>query len=192
MFFSQSAASHKDAKYTSSAKVIDGILVLSLPDAVTPVVWQMELGQSKSSALEIRDGENGLFVLTLKTPRQDVLEIAKYDTREGAVRALMTVSEAMEKAQGQLRLSRIASYTERNGSHDYPVPALYLQARAGMAKSLLKMFGLIALAVVVIFVLLLSASVLISAFSGAGESSSLSPATTQNTPVSAEDFLEGR
>ena len=43
------------AKYTSSAKIVDGILVLSLPDAIHPVVWQMELGQSKSSALEIRE-----------------------------------------------------------------------------------------------------------------------------------------
>lgn len=57
------------------------------------------------------------------------------------------------------------------------------------------MFGIIALVVVVIFVLLLSASVLISAFSGAGSmggNTNLSSTTEQNTPISAEDFLEGR
>ena len=90
-------------KYLSTAKVIDGVLILSLPDAITPVVWQMELGQSKSSALEIRTTDKGEFVLILKTPRQDILEIATYAQRDRAIKALMITSSAMEKAHGQLR-----------------------------------------------------------------------------------------
>lgn len=90
-------------KLLPSARIVDGILILTLPDALKPVVWQMELGQTKSSAVEVREQGDGTFVLMLKTNRQDVQEIAPYATREQAVRALMTLSKAMESAQGQLR-----------------------------------------------------------------------------------------
>ena len=60
-------------KLIPSAKIVDGILILSLPDALRPVVWQMELSQSRTSALEVREHEDGTYHLTLKPPRQDVL-----------------------------------------------------------------------------------------------------------------------
>lgn len=87
--------------YSSSAKIVDGTLILSLPDAVSPVVWRMDLGQAKASALEIREKKNGTFMLTLKTPKGDVNEIAPFDERARALRALMAVSRAMEQAHGQ-------------------------------------------------------------------------------------------
>lgn len=90
-------------KLTPSAKIVDGILIITLPDAIRPVVWQLELGLSKSSAMEVREQEDGTFLLMLKTPRQDVQEIAPYATRDLAVRALMAVSKALEGAQGRLR-----------------------------------------------------------------------------------------
>lgn len=103
-------------KFNTSAKVIDGTLILTLPNAVRPVVWQMQLGQTKSSALEVREQNDGNWLLVLKTPRMDVMEIAPFATKEKAVKALMAVSRAMEKAQGQ-----IASYS---GNAAYPVPAV--------------------------------------------------------------------
>lgn len=92
-------------KLTPSAKIVDGILVITLPDAIRPVVWQLELGLSKSSAMEVREQNDGTFVLMLKTPRQDVQEIAPYATRDQAVRALLTISKALEGAQGRLRIA---------------------------------------------------------------------------------------
>lgn len=88
--------------YAPSAQVVDGVLVLSLPDAISPVVWQMELGKTKASAIEVRE-EGSAHKLILKTPQADVYHIADYAEREKATDALLTVSTAMRMAQGQLR-----------------------------------------------------------------------------------------
>jgi hypothetical protein len=88
--------------YSSSAKVVDGTLILSLPDAVSPVVWRWDLGSVKSSALEVREKE-GQFILMLKTPKGDVSEVAPFTERGRALRALMAVSDAMESAHGEIR-----------------------------------------------------------------------------------------
>lgn len=190
--------------FTPSAKVVEGILILTLPDAVYPVVWQMEIGQSKSSALEVRPdtGAEGHFLLMLKTARQDVLEIAKYETREAAVRALMTLSEAMEHAQGQMRtgLGQLPNGASHS-PYDYSVPMIRNQQQDGPSKSalvkfVLKPLGYMAGALLLVVALLFLASWLIGIFSGAPSSvsgaSSISSSSSTNTPVSAEDFLSGR
>ncbi|QQG36699.1 MAG: hypothetical protein HYS17_02685 [Micavibrio aeruginosavorus] len=89
--------------YSSSASVVDGTLIISLPQAITPVVWRMDLGHARASALEVRSLENGTHVLTLKTPKGDVHDIAPFAQRGKAIEALMAVSRAMEQAQGQIR-----------------------------------------------------------------------------------------
>ena len=53
--------------FESSAKVVDGNLILSLPDAINPVVWRMELGSVKASAMEVKkDAADGTFTLSQK------------------------------------------------------------------------------------------------------------------------------
>lgn len=89
--------------YESSAKVVDGNLIISLPDALNPIVWRMELGSVKASALEVRPHANdGTFVLSLKTPKGDVHDVAPFDSRERAVQALMRISNAMQGASGNM------------------------------------------------------------------------------------------
>lgn len=88
--------------HASSAKVVDGNLILSLPDAVNPIVWRMELGSVKASALEVRTTNDNTHLLALKTPKGDVHEIAPFDTRDKAVQALMNVSRALHNAEGQI------------------------------------------------------------------------------------------
>ncbi len=86
-----------------AARVVDGNLILSLPDAINPVVWRMELGSVKASALEVRQtAGGGVYSLMLKTPKGEAHEIAPYATRESAVAALMEVSGALQSAQGQI------------------------------------------------------------------------------------------
>lgn len=89
-------------KPASTAKVVDGVLILSLLDAVTPVVWRWNLSDAKASALEIRE-KDGTFNLILKTPRADVQDVAPFDTREKALYALSCVSKALESAHGQMQ-----------------------------------------------------------------------------------------
>lgn len=89
--------------YESSAKVVDGNLIISMPDAVNPVVWRMELGSIKASALEVRSqGESGQFMLFLKTPKGETHDIAPFANKELAVQALMRVSHALQFAHGQI------------------------------------------------------------------------------------------
>lgn len=172
------------SKYSSTAKVIDGVLILSLPDAITPVVWQMELGQSKSSALEIRTLSENQFVLTLKTPRQDVLDIAVYDNRDQAIKALLVVSQAMEKAQGQLK----SAPTENS----YPVPAISYTRQSFpfmmIAKKIFKFAIMIIGAAIALGLVLFVAGKL---FLGTS-SPSINPSSSSNAPMSADEFLERR
>lgn len=163
-------------KYVSTAKVIDGVLILSLPDAITPVVWQMELGQSKSSALEIRTTDKGEYVLTLKTPRQDILEIATYAHRDHAIKALMVTASAMEKAHGQLRA---------HAPNEYPVPVITHAPSSAVAilKKIMKILAILFAGLVGMGLILLVVGKLFL------NTPSTGPATTQNTPMSAEEFL---
>jgi hypothetical protein len=89
------------ADFSPSARVVDGTLVLSLPDAITPIVWRLDLGQAKASALEVRLHDDGTHVLVLRTPKGEIHEIAPYETKDGAVRALMAVSHAMQAGHGR-------------------------------------------------------------------------------------------
>lgn len=173
-------------KYISTAKVIDGVLILSLPDAVSPVVWQMELGQSKASALEIRNAENGQFILTLKTPRQDVLDIAAYANRDAAIKALLAASAALEKAQGQLKTS------PSGVTNGYPVPVV-TASRSGSAawcllKKILKISTIIlGTGAVILLVLFVVGKLFLTPPSATNAASA-----TSGGAVSADEFLENR
>jgi len=179
-------------KIVSTAKVIDGTLILTLPDAIRPVVWQMQLGQTKSSALEVRE-QNNSWILYLKTPRMDVMEIAPFATKEAAVRALLAVSKAMEKAQGHF-----------NAGSGYPVPAVIPACqRFGFLCRLMKTVGYILLSLLLVALILWSilwvlrpasfdpsqtnAAVSESGASGAATQTEIAPA---GQAVPADEFLD--
>lgn len=88
-------------KNNSSAKVIDEKLVLSFPGAVRPVLWHMELAETKSCAFEIRDSEagKGPVSLMMKNDDNDPREIAAFPGMEEATEALMAISSALEKSR---------------------------------------------------------------------------------------------
>ncbi len=58
------------AKHSSTAKVVDGSLVLSLPDAVTPVVMRLSLEEAKSAAFTVLEKKD-LHVLTVQFSEKD-------------------------------------------------------------------------------------------------------------------------
>jgi hypothetical protein len=186
--------------YVSSAKVVDGALILSLPDAISPVVWRMDLTSVKSSALEVRDNKDGTFMLTLKTPRDDVTNIAPFTEKAVAVRALMAVSYALEHGQSHAQVHTIRPAATMIG--DVQAPAQYAAAPA--EGGIMKWISGIA-AVLVLFILigvLMHQSPRNTSFSGTSNnfvsataapdshSSSIAPSTNASgVPVSADDFL---
>jgi hypothetical protein len=170
--------------YSSSAKVVDGSLILSLPDAVSPVVWRMELGSVKSSALEVRE-KGDLFVLTLKTPKGDVSEVAPFTERGRALRALMAVSSAMENAHGEIRGQ---AANDETGEAVAPV-----RRRKSKGNFTAGLIGVAVLAVLVFALMRLTPSApLQMQASEPGEASSVNgQANTEATgvPLSADDYL---
>src|SRR5262245_7065246 len=93
---------NKKSSSTASAKVVDGNLIISLPDAKNPIVWRMALGEARAAALEVRELAND-FVLVLKYPKGDTTEIAPFHDRQTATNALMAVSDAMQQAHGHIQ-----------------------------------------------------------------------------------------
>lgn len=188
--------------YTASASVIDGTLILSLPDAITPIVWRLDLVHAKASALEVRTNDDSTFTLALKTPRGDVNEIAKFSSRGRAVAALMSVTRAMEQAHGQIKPA--ANDGEPYNPTHLPVP---LQTRRRKSTATAHpsdrkgwMGGVVALALIIgLGAILLNmgprhVSALSSASPAAGSAAGMAApaADTSGVAVSADDFLKNR
>jgi len=82
-------------KYQTSAKIVEDTLILSLPDAVSPVVWRMDFSNIKEAAIEIKEKKNGSYSLVMKMPDGDIKDIAPFDDKDAAMHALMMASDAM-------------------------------------------------------------------------------------------------
>ncbi len=173
----------------STAKVVDGRLVLSLTDAQKPVVWQFDLSVAKSSAIELRETNGGETTLILKTAKQDVQDIATYDTPEKAIRALMAISRAMERATGQMHAPQAGTY---------PPPAVIPATHMNLKSILWKGFSNLVTTLVILFLLLMA----FLYFAPSGEQSNMNNTSTQSedlmnaappaqtgTGQSADDFL---
>lgn len=107
--------------YRSSAKVVDGTLVLSLPDAQSPIVWRMDLNTAKSSAIEVRENDDNKYDLMLKTSKADAHVIGTYEFKIKATQALMAVTKAMRKAEGQMPVIPM-NLSEEDRARYLPVP----------------------------------------------------------------------
>lgn len=179
--------------YSASASVVDGTLIISLPQALTPVVWRMELGHVRASALEVRKQDDGTHVLTLKTPKGDVYDIAPFDTRGKAVQALMSVSRAMEHAHGQLRAAATGS------AHDMaaaPVHAAAPQASAPETSKGRFITGIIGtallLGLIAIFLNMTGPNTASTPPGGSTTTAGATVAPATGVPLSADDFLNNR
>lgn len=84
--------------YTSSARVKDGRLVLSMPDAETPVVWVMDLSDITTSVLRLEADKQGLYVIK-KHGGKTAETVAVYRNRRPAVRALTRATKALDRAR---------------------------------------------------------------------------------------------
>ncbi|MEM6780669.1 MAG: hypothetical protein AAF569_02275 [Pseudomonadota bacterium] len=170
----------------SSARVVDGTLILSLLDAVSPVVWRWNLGEAKASALEVRETKDGEYKLILKTPRGDVQDVAPFENRAKAMSALMAVSKAMQNAQGY-------NYSNaQDATKDQVTPIITNpQPKSGGIK-IITVLGAIAL----VFILLTWLGSIIPTRMDTNVRTGVATQTTDPTesagvPVSADDFLSG-
>ena len=181
----------KKHETAASARVVEGKLILSLPDAITPVVWQMDLAQAKASALEVlHNEEKNQHSLSLKNPKGEKVEVAVFSERSHAVEGLMAASGALENAHGQIRVGNNAESEPQPTAHKTPPHAKPKNARG-------KWMSVI-LALVVLFILFTIWSSVIprpiatGSVNSASTSSSINPQDSSGVPVSADDFLRGQ
>lgn len=93
-------------KTKPTARLSDNKLVLSLPDAMTPVVWMMDTSDKNSFVLKIDQNENGLFIVQkISADGKKIEEIAYYATKKKALRAMTTLSKAMDGKGGNKKTS---------------------------------------------------------------------------------------
>lgn len=191
--------------HTSSASVVDGKMILSCPHALNPVLWQMDLTQARASALEIqgaahKEGEmttGESFLLVLKTPRGENVEIARFALREHALDALMAAARALENAQGQIRAGAAGDAFHLDADH-----AAALKGTAANAAHHAPRKSVWPGVLATILVLLLLVGVL--GFLSPRPPASLEPAAgtaapqqqtgqaPSGVPVTADDFLNAR
>lgn len=181
---------HQPAQFSTgaSAVVVDGKLILTMPDAMTPTVWQMDLEQAKSSALEIvEDKKRKAFVLVLRNIKGESIEVAPYEEKDVAVCALMMTSQALQGAQGRIKPQAVSSL---------PLQAQYFpQNMSPRAEEKSNKFGaFLAVTLIILLLLIWVMSVPREADFAAGTESTGSgvaqPGQVQGgVPMSADDFL---
>jgi len=179
-------------KSDASASVVDGKLILSFPHAQTPVLWQMDLAQAKSSALEVlKAAKGGSYTLTLKTQKGEQVQIASFENREDAIEGLMAASNALKNGHGNMQIAanqdkklaraRTGHKTANKGQWMTGIIAL-------LALALL--FGLWGMVVPKTPTSIQSSS---ASHTQSDEQSNPATATqSAGVPVSADDFLSGQ
>ncbi len=172
----------------SSARVVDGKLILSFPHAKRPVVWQMDLTEVKASALEVLE-EKDVFSLSVKTPKGERIEIAPFDSKEEAVDGLMAASRALENGQGHIRAAAAPSTAPQTNADQ---ASYSVQRKGSMGKWIIAGIG--------VFFILYLYNVLISMAPPLPQQSGVSSNSAQNidprgapgVPMSADDFLNNQ
>lgn len=82
-----------------SAKLADGRLILSLPDAETPALWVMDLEDAATSVLRLEADRQGFYVIKKHGGKGAAETIAVYRDRKSGTRALDRATHALEKAR---------------------------------------------------------------------------------------------
>ena len=174
-------------KFSSNITIVDGKLILSLPDAQMPVVWQMDLGKAQSSVFTIQeDKKKKNFTLVLKNSDDQISEIASFESKQDAVDILMETSSVIQSAHGQIKPN-----AANNNGQAAPTPKGSKKndkTSAALALALIFILGLI---------WTVSASRKLDPSARTTTASSTSPSDvnareSSGVPVSADDFLNNR
>ena len=109
----------KNIKLTT-ASVLDNSVVISAANAMEPLVWKTELKKITTASFEVKKSEDNFFSIVLKTKSATGETIAKYETSEDALDALMAISEALKSPTPETNRShpqaKTADTTQKNSS----------------------------------------------------------------------------
>ncbi len=87
----------KNDSSSHSVKIVGNKLILSLPNAKMPVVWQSDLTHAQSLSFSVKeDKKSKSFILISKNSDSEIEEIAIFDDKQIAVDLLMEISCALQ------------------------------------------------------------------------------------------------
>ncbi len=177
----------------TTANVVDNHLILSLPKALDPVVWRMELKKTGAAAFEVKEDKNGLSLLQVKLTKTSAETIAPFDNKSDAVEALMIASQALQNSS---QSTETLSGTKGKSSQTKKAKSSNTTASANDNQSVSKwLIALLATGIIIALFSYLSNMVPNrTQISDTTTSSSINgaPVTSKTgVPVSADDFLNG-
>ncbi|MFN3700455.1 MAG: hypothetical protein ACK4VI_02920 [Alphaproteobacteria bacterium] len=191
----------------ANAVVVDGKLILSFPEAITPIVWQIDLQDAKSSSFEVVEDKDSFALTTKKQGAQKKDVIAPFAQKQDAVNALMATSYALQGAHGKISGLSVAGSdnSASNAAKHAPAqsfphgyaPLIIEKSKGGFGKWLVV---IIALILIIVMFSMMNAmrpgapgSVDNAAGFGNRAGAGGTPASeSSGVPVSADDFLRSR
>lgn len=187
---------HNDA----NASVVDGKLILSFPEAITPIVWQMDLNDAKSSSFEVTNDGDHFALVTKKQGAQKKESIAPFPTKEQAVAALMATSSALKNGHGHIYPTGAAQPAQA-----IPQPVYHMQSHTAQSKGSGGKWAIAILCLLVIgFLFMMTANMQpriagtndsagrTNTAASAGSAGSSRASDKAGVAVSADDFLQAR
>ena len=180
---------------SSTAEISDNHLVLSLPEAIDPIVWRMSLDKIGTAAFEVKplkDSDEAKLVLKPKKGTAEV--IANFKTKDQAVSALMIASKALQNGPSQKTTLNekviVNKSTDSEASHETVI--INNSDSKEKQKWVIAILGaLLVLGLYYYLTTLMPHSA--QSFDSATNSlnSTLNPTEATGVPVSADDFLGG-
>lgn len=170
----------------NTASVVNGKLILSFPNAETPVVWQMDLEKAASCALEIKeDKKSKLFSLVQKISDDQQNTIASFKEKAEAIASLMATSAALQN--GETKLINVAQANTAPSIQYAQAP----QTKGEGKKAAILAFLLILLLVIIWAISVPLGQIKLSERNRSGESGTGATAPAGEA-VSADEFLKNR
>jgi len=177
---------NSNSTQTNTASVKDGHLILSLPEADSPILWRKDLKEIGSATFQIKK-EKDLFSLILKKQKGTTEKISSFDNKELAVTALNIASQALLDGE---TASPAATSKKRTANETAAAPK-----KKGFPKWLIILLILIGIIALYIYSLSQMPNRIVMNDAATPQSNTSNVAPAQNTtgvPMSADDFLNGR
>lgn len=170
----------------NTAYLSNGNLILSLPNASKPTIWQMNIADVSRAAFEIDNPKNKKStVLIMKDAQGQTEEIAAFEDKEKAMETLDIILKTLDSGTKSRKTKCTSGLSYNSGSY---------------FKDFLRFFSFIILTLVFMYVLLLLLTKILNIFvplPTAYEAPTASAPQQQSqpesgVPLSADDFLNQR
>ena len=178
----------------STAEVVNGYLILSLPNAIEPIVWRMALDKIGTAAFEVKQEDNSnITKLTLKPKKGTAEIIASFTDKDKTMQALMAASRALQTAPPKSVTTTPLNTSQKRQHAETQTVSTSSETNNGQTEThkwIIAVFG-----VLIVLGLYYYLTTLIPTTNiGFGTQNTAATATTEQStgvPVSADDFLRG-